>query len=159
MTFSIANKCSVYVATDCDISFSTDKETTPNLLYYDRFTTSKQTFTISADEIASWASRINADGYFYMRIHHTHSGSYTITMKSAAPKDADPIYPTSTIEVACNGTKVVVNVSQAQTIGVYDELSDKKAEWEAEPGTPHELDLPVGKYTLVGEKEKIEINL
>ena len=56
-------------------------------------------------------------------------------------------------------TKVVVMVSQAQTIEVYDEQSVKKAEWTAEPGTPHELVLPAGKYTLVGEKEKIEINL
>jgi hypothetical protein len=61
--------------------------------------------------------------------------------------------------VACDGTKVVVMVSQPQTIAVYDESSVKKAEWNAEPGTPHELVLPVGKYTLVGENEKIEINL
>lgn len=159
MTFSTNNKCSVFVATDCDITLATNKETTPNLLYFNQFTQSKRTFTISADEIASWASRISEDGYFYMRMQHLLSGSFSMKMQSAAPKETDPVYPASTIAVACDGTKVVVNVSQAQTIEVYDASSDKKAEWEAEPGTPHELNLPVGKYTLVGEKEKIEINL
>ena len=159
MTFSVANKCSVYVATDCDIAMSTNVQTAPNLLYYDRFTTSKNTITISADEIASWAPRITADGYFYMRIQHVLSGYYSMKIKSNAPKDADPVYPTSTIAVACEGTKIVVNVSKAQTIRVYDAASAQKAEWNAEPGTPQELVLPVGKYTLVGENEKIEINL
>ena len=159
MTFSTANKCSVYVATDCDITLSTNKETTPNLLYFNQFTQSKKTFTISADEIASWAPRVDANGYIYMRMQHTLSGTFKMTMQSTAPKDADPMYPASTIAVACDGAKIVVNVSQAQTIEVYDEASEKKAEWNAEPGTPHELVLPVGKYTLVGEKEKIAINL
>ena len=159
MTFSVANKCSVYVATDCNISLATNTETTPNLLYFTQFSNTKKTITIPKEEIAKWAPRVDASGYIYMRMQHTLSGTFTMKMKSNAPKETDPVYPASTIAVACDGTKVVVHVSQAQTIEVYDESSVKKAEWEAEPGTPHELVLPVGKYTLAGEKEKIQINL
>lgn len=157
MTFTPAKKCSVYVATDCNITLSS---TATNLLYYKALTAASNTTTITAEEIAGWANRVSEDGYIYMRLQHTESiGSYKMAMKSTAPKDADPTYPASTISVACDGTKVVVMVSQAQTIEVYDEQSVKKAEWAAEPGTPHELVLPAGKYTLSGEKEKIEINL
>ena len=157
MTFTPAKKCSVYVATDCNITLSF---TAANLLYSKQLTVSENTTTITAEEIAGWADRVAEDGYIYMRLQHTESiGTYKMAMKSEAPQDADPTYPASTIAVACDGTKVVVMVSQPQTIAVYDESSVKKAEWNAEPGTPHELVLPVGKYTLVGENEKIEINL
>lgn len=157
LTFTPAKKCTVYVATDCNITLSFQE---PNLLYYRQLTATSNSTTITADKIAEWAKRVDEDGYIYMRLHHTESiGTYKMTIKSQAPQDADPTYPASTIAVACDGTKVVVTVSRSQTIAVYDEASVKKAEWEAVPGTPHELVLPVGKYTLVGEKEKIEINL
>jgi len=157
MTFTPAQKCSVFVATDCSIK--TTAAPAPNRLYYKLLTQSKNSLTIPADTIASWAPRVAEDGYIYMCLYHSSSGTYKMAIKSSAPEDTDPVYPASTIAVACDGTKVVVMVSQPQTIEVYDESSVKKAEWNAEPGTPHELVLPVGKYTLVGEKEKIEINL
>ena len=155
--FSSKKKCQIFVATDCNIE---GISTAPNILYYYQLTTSNNIATVSAAEIATWAERLNDEGYIYMRFHHTESvGTYKMTLKSDAPEDADPTYPAATIAVVCEDSKTWVYVTKEQTIIVYDSDSTEKARWDAITDTPKELLLPAGKYTLVGEKEKIEINL
>ena len=156
--FALSSDCEVYLADTC--AMTRTKSDAKYWLRYKSLAKSSSPVVIPASEIASWADRIDEEDSFYALFYTTaNSTNRKLTFSTTAPKDADPTYPASTIAVACDGTKIVVNVSQAQTIEVYDEASDKKAEWEAEPGTPHELVLPVGKYTLAGEKEKIEIKL
>ena len=156
-TFSSKKKCTILVATDCNITLAADAE---NLLYYKQLTTSTNTATVPAEEVASWAERVNEEGYIFMRFHHTESiGSYSMRIQSEAPADADPVYPSSTISVVCESDQVVVHVSEPQTITVYD-MNDVVCDtWDATPGTPHVLSLPAKKYTLQGKTEKIELNL
>jgi hypothetical protein len=157
ITFSAKKECHVYIAKDCNI---TQDNTAENLLYYVKFTTSNNTDTIPAEEIARWAGSVDDEGYIYARFHHTQSvGQYQMTLTSTAPAETDPSYPGSTIAVACEGTSVVVQVREPQTIVITDEQGAEQDRWEAEPGTPHVLTLPVGNYTLQGENEKIEIKL
>lgn len=158
ISFALSAACEVYLADTCAINRT--KADAPYWLVYKDTVKSTKPLTIPASKIASWADRLDEEGCFYGLFYTTaNSTNRKLTFTTNAPEETDPTYPASTIAVACDGTKVVVMVSQPQTIEVYDESSVKKAEWNAEPGTPHELVLPVGKYTLVGEKEKIEINL
>lgn len=160
MTFTPAKKCSVFVATDCNISLSA---TASNLLYHTVLTTSSNSTTITEDVIAGWADRVDDDGYIYMRLHHTESiGTYKMKLQSTAPADTDPVYPTATIAVACDETtKPFVEVSQTQTLTIKNETGTTvKTITDAAPNTKYPLsDLPAGKYTVKGETEEITINL
>lgn len=158
MTLTLTPKaaCQLFFATDCDISLSSTAE---NLLHYHKLTSSSNTVTIPAETIASWAERIDEEGCMYARFNHTSSGKFNMHLVSTAPKDTDPTYPATTIVVLCEGSKIVVNVSEAQSIVVIDEAGTEKAKWDAEPGTPHELNLPPGNYSLAGEREKISLKL
>lgn len=157
MTFTPAKKCSVYVATDCDIAQSFTAE---NLLYSEKLTSSNNSLTIPADTIASWSERVDEDGYIYMRLHHGESiGTYSMRMESKAPKDVDPDYPASTIVVECKDGKTWVRVSKAQHIVVRDMTGASQDEWDASPEEAHELNLPAGYYILQGEEEKLTIKL
>ena len=82
-----------------------------------------------------------------------------MTITTDAPADVDPEYPKTTIAVACEGTTVVVNVSEAQHIAIKSTADAIVDQWDATPGVAHTLTLSAGKYTLGGENEKIEINL
>ena len=156
--FALNSNCEVYIADTCGMNKS--KTDAPYWLLPKTILKSTSPIVIPESDIASWADRIDEEGSFYALFYTSAiSTNRKLTFTTTAPKEVDPVYPTSTISVVCDGTKIMVNVSQAQTIEVYDESSVKKAEWEAEPDTPHELVLPVGKYTLAGEKEKIKINL
>ena len=159
ITFSASQKrntCDMYIATDCNILL--DKNAS-NLLYTSTLQGGKTPHTVSAEEIASWASRVDDDGYIYIRFQHQVNGTIYLTLTSTAPEDADPEYPKSTISVACEGTQVLVNVSQAQHIVIKDSTDAIVNQWDATPGVALTLNLPAGKYTLVGENEQIEINL
>lgn len=147
--------CQVFFATDCGISTS---QTASNLLVYRSMSASKKTIIITAETIAGWADRVSEEGYIYARFHNADA-SYKMKVSTTAPEDADPVYPASSVAVVCEGEKVLVKVSAPQTVVITDEAGEEKDRWEADPETPHELNLPAGKYTLQGETEKIELNL
>lgn len=157
-TFSPAGDCKVFLAPDCNITTST---TAANLLTYRSMSSTKNTATIKAEKIAEWADRIDEEGYVYMRIHHTLAGARNITIKSAAPTEADPVYPTSTVTVACdNLNRPYVEVKTAQTITITNEVGTVVKTIPAQPETKYSLsDLSSGTYTLQGETETITINL
>ena len=155
--YTNGSNCQVRIANDCKI---TSSSTASNVLYAVNLTAAKNSVTIPAEDIASWAENIAEDGNFYARFHHTQSiGQWQMQLHSDAAPDADPVYLASTIAVTCAESQVIVNVSEAQTIVITDEAGAQIDTWDAGPGTPHVLNLPVGKYTLQGEKEKIELNL
>lgn len=158
-TFSPAGDCKVFLAPDCNITTST---TAANLLTYRSMSSTKNTATIKAEKIAEWADRIDEEGYVYMRIHHTLAGARNITIKSAAPTEADPVYPTTTVTVACDANNhPYVEVKTAQTITITNEAGTVvKTFTDAQPDAKYSLsDLTSGTYTLQGETETITINL
>ena len=146
----------MFSANDCNISL--DKNAS-NLLYYAKLQGGNTPHTITEEQITSWASRVDEDGYIYMRFNHQLSGQFNLTLTSTAPEDADPEYPKATISVVCEGTQVLVNVSQAQHMVIKDSTDAIVNQWDATPGVAFTLNLPAGKYTLEGENEQIEINL
>ncbi len=113
---------------------------------------------IAKEEIAKWRDRLDDDGFLYIRFFPGNNAG-TMLINSNAPEEQDPTYPASTISMVCEGTKVIVNVSEIQNISVTDLSGTQMDQWSAEPGTPHELNLSPGAYILEGSKEKIAINL
>lgn len=159
MTLSVKDVLKVFFAQDCNITLSEDA---PNLLYFDKFSKTKNKFTISAETIADWASRIDEEGYLYMRLNHNISPKPTITIKSKAPAETDPVYPATTIAVACDDeNRPFVEVSKTQTITIKDESGAVvKTIDDAQPDTKYPLsELSAGKYTLAGETDEIVVNL
>ena len=157
-TFTPAGDCKVFLAPECNITTST---TATNLLTYRSMSSTKNTATIKAEKIAEWADRIDEEGYVYMRIHHTLAGARNITIKSAAPAETDPEYPTATVSVACDSNNhPFVEVKKAQTITIKNEAGTVVKTISAVPDAKYSIsDLTPGKYTLEGETETIIINL
>lgn len=157
VTFTPKNKCSVFFATDCNITLDKDAA---NLLYSADLTSSTNSVTIPAEDIATWKDRVDDEGYFYARFDHRLSGTFYITLQSGAQPEKDPEYPKSTIFVSCSGSDPYFEVSEAQTIVIKDANDTPKKNISAEPKQKYSLsDLPAGKYTLEGKTEKIAIKL
>lgn len=157
VTFTPKNKCTILFATDCNISL---EKTDPNILYATDLTSANNSVTIPAETIASWAKRVDEEGYIYARFNHTLSGTFKITLKSEAQPEKDPEYPKSTVFVSCEASDPYFEVSEAQTVVVKDANNTPVNNVSAEPKAKYSLsDLPAGKYTLEGKTEKIEINL
>lgn len=153
---SVSGNCEMYVAKDCDI---TQSQTAPNLLKY-QLLKPTQTVTIPAEDVDSWEKDVDEDGYIYVRFQHKVSGTCRVHLKSSAQEEHDPTYPAATIAVQCvEDSKVVVSVSEDQTIVITDENGDDVDTWEAVVDETHELKLSPGKYILQGKGEKIDINL
>lgn len=156
--FALTTNCTTYVANTCAMNIN--KADAPYWLLYKANVKSTAPLTITEEDIASWADKIDAEGNFYAIFYTKANGTNRkLTFTTTKPEETDPTYPASTIAVACDGGKIVVNVSEAQTITVIDELGEEKDKWDAEPGTPHELNLTPGNYSLASEKEKISLKL
>ena len=154
-----AANCNVAVGDTCEFEVSSGAN---HVVQY--FTAQKRTnttvkpYTVPAADVAKWKPYVDEEGYLYMRFN-TNKYSGAMTVKTDAPAEKDPTYPAATVALACEGTKVMVYVSRPQTVKVFDMAGVKQAEWAAQPGTPHELNLAPGAYMVEGEEEKIAINL
>lgn len=158
ITFALTNNCTAYIANTCAMNI--DKADASYWLLYKSIFKSTSPLTITAEDIAKWADKIDAEGNFYAIFYTKANGTNrTLTFTTTKPEETDPTYPASTIAVVCEGSKIVVSVSEAQSITVIDESGAETAKWDAEPGTPHELKLTPGNYSLAGEKEKISLKL
>lgn len=113
----------------------------------------KQVIIFDAARIATWADGVDEYGYIYIRIHPAKASTVDITYD--APEEKDPEYQHPTIAVVCEGSQVIVNVSENQHIVI----EGTQEEWDAVVGTPHVLHLPTGTYTMKGEWEQIQIKL
>ena len=159
--FAINSDCEVYIADTCEMARTNSGA--PYWLKYKAITKSSAPLVISKADIDSWADKIDAEGCFYALFYTTASSTNRkLTFTSYAPEDADPVYPTNTIAVACDENKQpFVEVSKAQTITIKDEAgSVVKTIPDAQPDTKYPLsDLSAGKYTLAGETDEIVVNL
>ena len=96
-----------------------------------------------------------------MRFEHQINGAYYLHFTSTAPAETDPVYPTSTVTVACdNLNRPYVEVKTAQTITITNDAGTVVKTIPAQPDAKYSLsDLSSGTYTLQGETETITINL
>ena len=158
--FALSADCFVYLADTCGMTRT--KEDAPYWLKYKEKVKSSQPLVITAEDIASWGERerIKNEGYFYA-IFYTEANSTNrkLTFTTDAPEETDPVYPTSTVAVVCDGTKVVVSVSEEQHITIWSVTDEKVAEWDAVPDDPHEVNLTPGTYVLEGKSDKIQLIL
>ena len=76
-----------------------------------------------------------------------------------APEETDPVYPHTTIKVACadeSGRNITVSVSEAQHITISGG-GGVMEEWDAAPGETKTISLESGTYMLQGENEQLNI--
>ena len=155
VSINVTSWCNIFVATDCEIGTSL---TASNLLATGSVNkTSKKTF--NAADIATWASRIDEEGYVYFRFNNT-TAKFKVTLRSTAPEEKDPVYPAMTVSVSCDESgNAVVRVSEDQHITILQGTEEKKA-IDAVVGQTYTIsDLPAGTYTLRGKNDEIEIRL
>ena len=76
----------------------------------------KNTLTVDAATIASWADRVDPDGYLYVRFKPQATGNVTLTLVPSI----DPIYTTIT-DTLCYGKIYVWNDSEYATSGTYEQ--------------------------------------
>jgi hypothetical protein len=156
--FALNSDCFVYLADTCGMART--NENAPYWLKYKAKVKSSQPLVITAEEIASWADKIDEEGYFYALFYaDVSSTNRKLTFTTEAPEETDPVYPASTVSVVCDGTKVVVNVSEEQHITIMSASDEKVAEWDAVPDDPHEVNLTSGTYVLEGKSDKIQLIL
>ena len=158
--FSLSSNCLVYFADTC--GFNTSDPNADYWLIYKETIDGTTPYVIPAEKINSWAEKMNEEGCFYGLFYSTANGTRKLTFTTNAPEETDPVYPTATIAVSCDGTmKPFVQVSKTQTIIIRDETgSIVKTITDAQPETKYSLsEMPAGKYTLEGESEKIIVKL
>ena len=117
-------------------------------------------WTLTKERLDTLEKYVDEDGYLYLLFNPASAAKMIIT--TDAPEETDPVYPTTTIAVACDESgQPYWIVSQSQTITVKNEDGEVvKTIPDAQPDTKYPLsDLPDGKYTLEGETEKIAIIL
>lgn len=155
VSINVTSWCNIFVATDCEIGTS---PTAPNLLANGAVNrTSKKTFY--AADIATWASRIDEEWYVYFRFNNTND-KFKVTLRSTAPEEIDPAYPSSSVAVSCDEAgNAVVRVSEDQHISILQGTEEKRA-FDAVVGQTYTIsDLPAGTYTLRGQNDEIELKL
>ena len=101
----------VYMVDTC--SFSTSS------LVFQTSVNSKKTFTVDVATMASWANRVDPDGYLYVRFKPQASGDVTFTMNK--PIDVlDPVYTTIS-ETLCYGESYEWNGQVYSKSGEYSQ--------------------------------------
>ena len=150
--FSKDDVCAWFVSEECAFSSTNPNPQNFSWLAYREMEDQDEETMLSSD-MQTWST--DEDVYIYMRFFTDASGGGKITLHSNAEKESDPVYPHATISAVCEGNNVKVSVSKAQHILIEGTLE----EWNALPGTPHEITLSSGTYMLKGEQEEIQITL
>ena len=103
-----------YIADTCSFVVSA---TSPNVLLYSNIKR-KGTLELDAETIASWASRIDADGYLYVCFNPTNKGNVTFTC--IRPEKPEPVYTTIS-ETLCYGESYEWNGQVYAKSGEYSQ--------------------------------------
>lgn len=149
-------KCPLYMGDNC----SYENSATDEHVFLSAEVPVNNSWTLTKERLDTLEKYVDGDGYLYILFYPGAQAKMVIT--SDAPEETDPEYPTATIKVACDANnQPYVEVSQTQTITIKNEVGTiVKTIPDATPDTKYSIsDLPVGKYTLQGETEKIIINL
>ena len=106
----------VYIADRCEFSLSA---TNASVLQYASISR-KSSYTIKATAVNSWASRVDTDGYIYVRFNPTNQGSVTFETNKPIPVLPDPIY-TTIADTVCYGATYEWNDQKYTTSGEYQQ--------------------------------------
>lgn len=105
-------RLSSYISDTCHYFLS---DTDPAVLQYD-YIKAKGKEVHDIAQIDSWASRVDADGYLYVRFESTRAGNVTFTTNK--PATLDPVY-TTIDEVVCDGGTYTWNGTTYDATGTY----------------------------------------
>lgn len=156
-------ECRVFVADTCaDMARHT-------VIPYPTLTKSKPV-TFTADVVASWADRVDADGYLYWRFYHSITPAPNITITRYAPEPTDPEpeeHPSAKVSVQCVGTPDEGGVQQVEIranaelhLRLVDANGKRINEWDAwKNAKPMTLNLKSGTYRLLADGEDIQITI
>ena len=159
MTFKWSDrrtKCPLYMGDTC--SYENSATDAHVLLSVDVPSNGK--WILTKERLDTLEKYVDGDGYLYILFYPAAQSKMLVT--TDAPEDADPVYPTTTVTVACDANNhPYVEVKTAQTITITNEAGTVvQAFTDAQPETKYSLsDLSSGTYTLQGETETITINL
>ena len=158
--FALNSNCEVYLADTCGMNTSVAAK--DYWLKYKAVTKSSAPLVIPASEIASWAEKIDEEGFFYGIFRTSvNSTNRTLTFTTSAPAEKDPEYPHTTVDAACQeGTTNVylVRVTEPQTLTLYDSADQPVQTWAAVAEQAQLVGpLASGTYHIVGASETIEI--
>lgn len=147
---STSESCDAYIGDSC---FFKPSDSEKHVIKKETIRRRGGTWTITPEMFAEWEDRVDPDGYLYMLIYSESSRTEEMVITSEAPEEEDPVYPHTSIHVACEeGTSnVIVTVSKPQHIVVSGIGFNE--EWDALPDSPKTLTLPTGEYMLQGTKE------
>lgn len=171
MTFqwlSNSSTCPTFIGDNC--SFTANKNDVHVLK--NQTIAKKGTWTVTAENLAKWADKVDEDGYLYIRFNPGSAGQMVIS--TTAPEEEDPapiLYPTATISVVCDGEPTaagqpyIIRVSAEQDLSVYPGEPDDIASrtpietWHQTTDTTHQIVLKSGVYTLKGADETIRVEV
>ena len=151
-------KYNVYVADTCQVYIS---PTNPHTVFANATLTRTKPLTITAEMVASWADRVDADGYLYWRFFNSSSIA-NITITRHAPEPADPtpdLHPSADIAVRCIGApddagtqQVEIRANRELHLKLVDALGLRINEWDAwKNAEPMVLSLKPGNYQLLAD--------
>lgn len=151
-------KYNVYVADTCQVYIL---PTNPHTVFANATLTRTKPLTITAETVASWADRVDADGYLYWRFFNSSSIAY-ITITRHAPEPADPtpdLHPSADIAVRCIGApddagtqQVEIRANRELHLKLVDALGLRINEWDAwKNAEPMVLSLKPGNYQLLAD--------
>ena len=158
MTFRWTNtrtKCPLYMGDTCYY----ENSVTDAHVFLNAEVPVNGTWTLTKDELDALEKYVDGDGYLYILFYPGAPAKMIIS--TDAPEEADPVYPTATVTVACDASNhVYVQVKKAQTIIIRNDEGTEVKTIDTQPDAKYSLsDLPSGQYTLQGETETITINL
>ena len=103
----------VYISDTCHYYLS---NTDAAVVQYDNIR-SKNTQLHDSTQVNSWASRVDADGYLYVRFNPTRAGYVTFTSIKPEP-EFPPVY-TTIVDTLCYGESYTLNGSVYNATGTY----------------------------------------
>lgn len=147
------NNCPTFIGDSC--SFSTSASA-PHVVA-NKTIAKNSSWVIPKEQVAEWADKTDPDGYLYIRFNASQEGEMIVS--TDAPEETDPVYPHTTIKVACadeSGKNITVSVSEAQHVTLSGD-GGAVEEWDAAPGETKAISLESGSYVLQGENEQLII--
>ena len=116
MTFKWTGASSIpsYFADACEFTLSSSNS---HVMTY-KNVKAKGSLTLTPDNMQSWASRVDEDGFVYVRFNPNNQGRVTFT--SSKPAEEDPVIPTdpcviNSLEIKA-GDQLTLNLDSAFTI-------------------------------------------
>lgn len=106
----------VYIADRCEFTLS---PTNASVLQYASISR-KSSFKIAASAVDNWASRVDEDGFIYVRFNPTNQGSVTFETEKPVVVTPDPVYTTLT-DTVCYGVIYEWNDQKYTTSGEYSQ--------------------------------------